>query len=75
MELTVTDSKLRRLPLIAAGQNTEGNRSFECLLEIAVVQRTGSHQHHFQSPEDADQSYKHSNTRPLVYHKNGRTGY
>eukprot|EP00965_Chrysotila_dentata_P144457 4771378-Pleurochrysis_carterae.AAC.2 len=75
MELDLRDSKGRRLPLIAAGQNTDGNRSFECLIEIQTIQRTGSHQGHFRSPKDDDKSCTHSNTRPLVYHKNGRTGY
>lgn len=74
MELDLRDSKGRKIPLIAAGQNTDGNRSFECLLEIQTIQRTGSHQGHFKSPED-DKTYAHHNTRPLVFHKNGQTGY
>eukprot|EP00965_Chrysotila_dentata_P247319 6207681-Pleurochrysis_carterae.AAC.1 len=40
MELDLRDSKGRKIPLIGPEQNTLGNRSFECLLEIQTIQRT-----------------------------------
>ena len=71
MELSLTDSKGRPIPLIAKDQNTLGNRSFECLIEVQTIQRLGNHKHHFESPEK-DKVYTHNHTKPLVFHKQGK---
>eukprot|EP00965_Chrysotila_dentata_P057225 1898531-Pleurochrysis_carterae.AAC.1 len=72
MELRLTDSKGRQIPLIGdQSQNTLGNRSFECLLEVQTIARQGSHQHHFTPSPKEIETHTHGVSRPLVGHKDG----